>query len=435
MINFNILSATNINGFWLIFALGFMILFGHVMGKLFNKIKMPEVTGFIVSGILINVVMTFVFKKGDLVHALVGEKESPFQVVVVVALSFVSFMIGTQISKYKFKKFSKTFFPVVALQLLFVIGFTTLAFFIIKDIRFALLIGAISAATAPAAIIEITGKYKTKGPLTDVLSSIVALDNIFGIVYFFIVLGFLEQTKTAGFDLLPSFEYLIGAFAAILVGIVSGFILVLFDKVLFTKIKDHDERGHSYLVIMVGMILLTSLGAYLLSESKIFEKYHISPFITTLISGIVFTNFIDQASNEEQSHVMHQFLPPLLTGFFVIAGMELDITKLFSKIGLLAIVYVITHALGKFLGAYIGTRISKDTKPVLKKHLPYAVLTQGGFEIYLAGIAAITLGSDEIKMVVLTSVLIFEFFAPLLLTKALFASNEVKADKIEIKIE
>lgn len=432
-------GVVSIYGFKLIMTLGVMILLGHLMGKAFNKIKMPEVTGYIVTGILLNIIITLFEKHIMKVEnpVIVTNVVGSFQVVVVIALSFVSFMIGTQISKYKVKKFRKTFLPVVTLQLIFVIGFTTFAFMLIEDVRFALLIGAISAATAPAAIIEITGKYKTKGALTDVLSSIVAIDNIVGITYFFIVLGFVQQTS-GSIALLPSIEYLIGAGAAIVIGVVAGFILVLFDKYLFTRISDHDETQHSYLVVMVGMILITALGAYIVSESSLFEKYHVSPFITTLIAGIVFTNFIDQASNEEQSHVMHQFLPPLLTSFFVIAGMELDITKLFHVTGLFALVYVVTHAAGKFLGAYLGTRVNEKVKPKVKKHLPFAVLTQGGFEIYLAGIASKTLASlgiitkVDIFLVVLTSVLIFELFAPLLLTKALFASGEVKASSIEI---
>ncbi|VEU80478.1 cation:proton antiporter [Haploplasma axanthum] len=421
----------NLNGFELMFALGGMILIGHLIGKLFNKIKMPEVTGYIVSGILINLIIRFIFKK----EAIVNELVDSFQVVIVIALSFVSFMIGTQISKYKVRKFSKTVIPVVILQLIFVVSFTTLFFWILNDLKFALLIGAISSATAPAAIVEITGKYKTKGALTDVLSSIVALDNLVGIIYFFTILGFIEQGNTLNVSYLPSFEYLIGAFAAIIIGIVTGFILVLFDKYMFVKIKDNDEKQHSYLVIMVGMILLISLGSYMISNSPLTSIYHVSPFITTLVAGIVFTNFIDQASNEEQSYAMHQFLPPLLTAFFVVAGMELDVTKLFTITGLYALVYVITHATGKFLGAYLGTRIVPSTKKVLKNHLPYAVLTQGGFEIYLAGIAATVLKDNQILLVVLTSVLMFELFAPLLLTRALFNAGEVKALSIPIQME
>lgn len=419
------------NGYGYMFALGIMILLGHLMGKLFNKIKMPEVTGYIFTGIIVNLVMRFIFKNEHQLHEMV----SAYQVVVVIALSFVSFMIGTQISKYRIKKFSKTFLPVVCLQILFVVVFTTLSFWLLKDLKFALLIGAISVATAPAAIIEITGKYKTKGALTDVLSSIVAIDNIVGIIYFFIVLGFVEQMNVGTFSFLSSFEYLLGAIVAILIGVVAGFVLAFFDRVLFVKIKDHDEKQHSYLVVMVGMILLTSIGAYILSNSPIADKYHISPFITTLVAGIIFTNFIDQASNEEQSHCMHQFLPPMLTAFFVVAGMELDITQLFSTTGIFAVVYVLTHTLGKYLGAYYGTRINPKTKPVVKKYLPYAVFTQGGFEIYLAGIAAVVLKDPNITAIILTSVLIFELFAPLLLTRALFNANEVKAVAIDIVLE
>ena len=123
-------GVVSIYGFKLIMALGVMILLGHLMGKVFNKIKMPEVTGYIVTGILLNVIITLFEKHIMKVEnpVIVSNIVSSFQVVVVIALSFVSFMIGTQISKYKVKKFRKTFLPVVTLQLIFVIGFTTFAF-------------------------------------------------------------------------------------------------------------------------------------------------------------------------------------------------------------------------------------------------------------------------------------------------------------------
>lgn len=413
------------DGYVLLLAIGAMIIFGHIVGKLFDKLKLPEVTGFIIAGIVINLFFRFVLNQEQVLH----EAIDAFQMVITIALSFVSFIIGTKLWKPKIKELSKGIFPVLILQLIFVIGFTSLGFLIFKDLKFALLIGAISAATAPAPIIEITGKYSSRGPLTETLTAIVGFDNIFGLVYFFIIAAIVPQIGTQAFSFGPIGYAVLGSLLAALIGAFLGMILALFDKKSFHKYKG-PEKHDSYLILSVGIILLASLGSHVLNDFMP-DAMQISPFIATLIAGVIFTNLTDRDTYEYETVVISEFIPPLITAFFVIAGMELDVLQLFSPIGLFAILYVITHSAGKYLGAYLGTRIKPGTNEVVKDKLPKSVLTQGGFEIALAMLAATMLGSDEIKLIVLSAVLIFEFFAPLFLTKALHEANEVSFISIE----
>lgn len=407
------------DGYVILLALGAMIVLGHFMGKLFDKIKLPEVTGFIVTGILIHLLLRFGLNLENELH----EAIDAFQIVVTIALSFVSFIIGTKLWKPKVKELSKGIFPVLILQLLFVVVFTSLSFLIVEDIQFALLIGAISAATAPAPIIEITNKYASRGSLTETLTAIVGFDNIIGITYFFIIAAIAPQIGTGvAFSFTPVLQAILGSLIAVGIGALAGVVLALFDKNSFNKYKAH-EKHESYLIVSVGIIILAAIGAHVLDR---FLPATIipSPYIATLILGAVFTNLTDRDTYEYETVVIGEFVPPLITAFFVIAGMELDVTQLFSSIGLFAILYVLTHSAGKFLGAYVGTRINKSS-PKLQKHLPYAGLTQGGFEIVLAMVAAQILGKPEIKLIVLTAVLIFEFIAPMLLTKAIHNADEV----------
>lgn len=415
------------DGYVLLLAIGGMIIFGHIVGKLFDRIKLPEVTGFIIAGILINLFFRFVLKQEDALHEAVDS----LQMVITIALSFVSFIIGTKLWKPKVKELSKGIFPVLILQLIFVIGFTSLGFLIFKDLKFALLIGAISAATAPAPIIEITNKYSSRGPLTETLTAIVGFDNIFGLVYFFIIAAIVPQLGTNVFSFTPILHAILGSLIAVGIGIILGIFLTLFDKSAFDKYKGH-EKHDSYLIVSVGIIIIAALGSHVLNR-YIPEAMQVSPFIATLILGIVFTNLTDRDTYEYETVVIGEFIPPLITAFFVIAGMELDVIQLFSPIGLFAILYVITHAGGKYLGAYLGTRVKGGCSDSLKENLPRAVLTQGGFEIALAMLAATMLGSDEIKLIVLTAVLIFEFFAPMFLTKALHDAHEVSYVPIDPK--
>ncbi|HHW79875.1 MAG TPA: hypothetical protein GX742_03610 [Acholeplasmataceae bacterium] len=413
------------DGYILLLAIGAMIIFGHIMGKLFDKIKLPEVTGFIIAGIIINLLFRFVFKQEDALH----EAVDAFQLVITIALSFVSFIIGTKLWKHKVKELSKGIFPVLILQLIFVISFTSLGFLIFKDIKFALLIGAISAATAPAPIIEITNKYSSRGPLTETLTAIVGFDNIIGLIYFFIIAAIVPQIGTQSFEMTPVLHAILGSLIAVGIGLVLGVALALFDKQAFSKYRGH-EKHDSYLIVSVGIIILAAIGSHVLTN-YLPVSMQVSPFITTLILGMVFTNLTDRDTYEYETVVIGEFIPPLITAFFVIAGMELDVLQLFSPIGLYAVIYVITHVGGKYLGAYLGTRINPKCNEQVKNHLPKAVLTQGGFEIALAMLAAEMLGSQEIKLIVLTAVLMFEFFAPLFLTKALHDANEVSFVPIE----
>ena len=153
------------DGYILITSLAVMILLGHAFAKLAEKIKLPEVTGMIIAGIVINLIAR-ALGETHFTHDLV----SNLQVVVTIALGFVSYILGTKFFIPKVKKHYKTILPVLGLQFLFVVGFTTLFFYVFKqDLKTALLIGAISAATAPAPIIEITHKHRAKGSLTNTL--------------------------------------------------------------------------------------------------------------------------------------------------------------------------------------------------------------------------------------------------------------------------
>lgn len=415
------------DGYILITSLAVMILLGHAFAKLAEKIKLPEVTGMIIAGIVINLIAR-ALGETHFTHDLV----SNLQVVVTIALCFVSYILGTKFFIPKVKKHYKTILPVLGLQFLFVVGFTTLFFYVFKqDLKTALLIGAISAATAPAPIIEITHKHHAKGSLTNTLFSIVGLDNILGIGYFFFILFFVKNMDPQ--TSISVIEPFISIFASIGIGLLAGLVLVFFDRKVLCKYCD-DEKYESYLTTLVGTVLLMTVGAQVLGKHII--GIELSPFIATFILGAVNTNSITKEKFIYESNVINGFVPPLTTAFFVIAGLELDITKLPTTIGLFAIVYVVTHAGGKYLGAFIGTRVSKSTKPEVKKYLPTAVLTQGGFEIALASVAQVLVPGSDILLIVLTSVLIFEFFAPLLLTKSLIKSGDgIEFERVVCAVE
>ncbi|HHT98612.1 MAG TPA: hypothetical protein GXZ79_00825 [Acholeplasma sp.] len=190
----------------------------------------------------------------------------------------------------------------------------------------------------------------------------------------------------------------------------------------------------------VAIVLVATLAAPIITNT-ISSNIMISPFISALMLGAIYTNFINKETYAYETSIINNFTPPLITAFFVIAGAELDVTKL-GDFGLYALLYVVAHAGGKFIGAYFGSRLDKNNPDTVKKFLPTACLTQGGFEIFLAasvGTLWFVTGSADaqatlIKNIVLTSVLIFEFFAPMLLVKSLKGAGEAQ-EHVEIECE
>jgi Kef-type K+ transport system membrane component KefB len=413
--------ATAVSGYQALLALALMILVGYGFGKAIEKIKLPEVTGFILAGILMNLLFTNVLPEFGIevhFHGIVVALEP----VITIALGFVSFILGTKFWIPAVKKNIKTIALVVSLQLLIVIAMTTLLFTVFgQPLWFGLIIGGVSAATAGAPIIEISKKYHAKGPLSRIIFPIVGIDNILGISIFLLITVFASSMRNGEALVLASFWRPLGKIGlSLLIGIITGLLLVFLHKRFLCKFFD-DEKFETYLVISVGVIVLTTLIGYV---------FYVSPFIASFVAGAVFTSSLNKESYKYETNVINSFMPPLITAFFVIAGAELSIFDLF-RYGGWAILYVVAHAGGKFLGAWLGTKPDPNLPVAIKKNLPTALLTQGGFEIFLAGSIAVYMTIDEadstmIKAIVLTSVLIFEFFAPLLFRSSLFKAGEAK---------
>lgn len=420
------------NGFEIILTLAVMILLGYIFGKLAERVRLPEVTGYIVAGIVINLVVGKLLSMEDDLNSLIHSLE----VVTMIALGFISFTLGTKLFFPKIKDRLKLVIIVLLIQTVLVVGLTVLLFYLVFPTKLwlALLIAGISATTASAPVIEITRKFETSGPLTNTLMPLIGLDNILGtIVFLLTVVGamFVKDSTLISFD--NFIKPFIGLGFSILLGLFASLLFIFMERKVLSKYLG-DEKYESYLLSTVAVVLITIVGAQVLGAKLGFQ---ISPFIAPLVLGIVFTNSLTKEEYQYETNVVNKFTPPLITAFFVIAGAELDITRIF-EFGGYALLYVTAHTLGKYIGAYFGTRLVKGSEDSVKKYLPTSTLTQGGFEIFFAlGLASLPfIMSDPsavadmllVKSIVLTAVLIIELFAPLLLTKSLHKAGEVNLE-------
>lgn len=396
----------NLDGAYItLFYLALMIITGLLFGKIAERLNLPEVTGYIVAGMLLSGV-------GLITH----EQVLKLDVVTNIALGFITFQLGTLLWWPKVKARLKEVMLVLGLEILFVMGFTFGIFMLFNQpIWRALIIAAISVATAAAPVIEITKKHRSKGAVTDTLYSVVGFDNVVGVIIFLFTLVIAVNLKNdSAITFNEILEPLKNIGIAMLLGVMLSLVMIYAQHHLFTKFQRHAKH-EMYLVFTVSFVLSATVGSILLGAPYV---------ITTFVLGFIFTNSIDKETYKFQTLTVDEFIPPLFIAFFVIAGAELSISML-VQYGLYAVLYAIGHAGGKLLAGFVGTRITKS-QTVVKRYLPTSILTQGGIEIGLATIAVIALDDPKIKSVILTAVLIFEFFAPLLMRRSLNFAGELR---------
>ncbi len=367
---FNTVSTTHVN---MVLFLGIVLFGGALGGRLFQKIKIPQVVGYIVIGVILGQ-SGLKFIGPDMVT-----KMAP---VSTVALSLIGFSIGGELKISVLKQRGKQFAYILvfeAITAFIVVGLLVYAAVLIitKDqgtaISLGLLLGAISSATAPAATTDVLWENRTKGPLTTTVLGIVAMDDAVALLLFAfatsIAAGFLDVA--AGADISVASQLLsivIEIVMSIGVGAAVGYLL---SKLIRGFIN--EER-----------ILAFSLGAIMLL-SGLCVALDIDMILAAMSMGFFMTNFAPRKSRETFA-LVQKFSPPIYVLFFVLVGAKLNIWSITPVVAVLAGVFLIGRTGGKFIGAKTGAFISKAPKTVYK-YLPFCLLSQAGVAIGLSIVA------------------------------------------------
>jgi len=401
--------------------LGVIILAGLIMGRIAEFFKIPAVTGYLVAGLII----------GPITHFVSLEQLESFSIISDIALGFIAFQVGNELWFGKLKNSGAKIVIITIVQAVLTTGFVILAASFFVDLSVALVLGAIAAATAPAPIMMIIKKYRTKGELTDTILPVVGLDDAVGVVLFGILLSIsvsMMGTSSEGLSLIemiwePTKEILISIGLGLGIGAGSGLAI--------RRISNNNDRQEKNLNVIVISILLTTGAALFLGAS---------PILTPMIAGTVVTNLINKECYVLEEETIRFFIPPLMIAFFTIAGAQLQFDVIVAA-GAVGAVYIIARAIGKFGGSYIGCCIAK-TGGTVKKYLGVSLLPQSGVAIGLS-IAAYTElsvvdagNASLIKNVILASVLFFALTGPVLVKIALWRAGEItvsdKASKKEV---
>jgi Kef-type K+ transport system membrane component KefB len=388
---------------------GILIATGLLFGKIAKALRLPNVTGYLVGGLLVGPSILGILNMEGL-HSL--------DVVSSVALGFIAFSIGNEMKISYFKRAGTRPIIIAVMEALMAVLFVLVAvllFFLIQgqltlvNIRFALVLSAIAAATAPAATIMVVRQYKAKGPLTETLLSVVAIDDSVAIVLFGLLVAIsnaLGNTTDASIlmQLLKPFYEII---VSLLLGGISGILLVLGCR-WFTG------RGNRTSLVIALLFLL-------LFVVDIVEG---SPLLSAMAMGFVFVNLSRHV--DEVNNLTYAITPPIFILFFVLSGAELNLGILL-QVGLIGLVYVLFRVAGKIFGAWWGSKITK-ADPVISKYLGFTLIPQAGVAIGLSLIATQVLSPEmgsSIRVIILSATLLYELFGPVVTKIALTKAGEI----------
>lgn len=397
-------------------ALGILFILGYFGGRLANRLRFPRVSGYIIAGILLSPSVS-----GIIPPVLIKEK---FHVINEIALAVIAYSVGGSLKFSKLRLLGKSiciinlsealgsfFLTFVLLAILspYVLGLDkSLGSFAEAYLPLALIIAAVSAATAPAAILAIVHEYKAKGPLTTTLLGVVALDDAVAIILFASVGTIVRTVSAAGgfsFSRLAA-EPAIIIFGSVLLGTVIGLLL--------SGLAPWIKRKESTLVVILGAIFLCS---------GIAGHLQLSALLANMMVGFLIVN-IARHSDRLFLAVEH-IEEPVFALFFTLAGAHFDLA-VFKFVGVLAFLIVAGRFSGKLIGTRLGAELS-HAPDVVKKYLGYGLLPTAGVSLGLIFMAQRLLRPELFEIAVnsvLGAVIISELVAPPLVKFALKQAGE-----------
>ncbi len=405
---------------------------GFIFGKLAELIKIPAITGYIVSGVLIGPSVFGILTDTNIVA---------LDVITNFVLGIIAYQIGTELWLPKVKKSGKSIIIITAIQAL---GTALLVFGAVylldpeHRLWLALTLSAIATATAPAPIMVLVKSLRAKGPVTDTVIPVVGIDDIFGVIIFGLFTSIARATIGGGALTLETalLEPLIEVFFSLLIGGLFGLFLGLISKFFVVKLPKR-ERYITYLVFALSSVLTTVYIAHHGFAIGSFEVHGLSMILTPMMVGMVFTNMIKKEPFEIQGAALSNFSGPLIIIFFTLAGAQLKLDVLISA-GFIAILYIVFRSIGKIGGSYIGAVAAKSPK-VVRNWTGPCILSQGGVEIgMLVAVSSIFQGYAEeallIKTVVLAGILFFEIVGPIVFKMSIEKIGEAHVHHVDAHI-
>ncbi len=392
----------------IIISVAFMLLFGFAMTRITKLLKLPNVTAYILAGILI----------GPYCLGLVPQRIiDGMDFLSDIALAFIAFSTGEffRFSTLKKSGAKVTVITVFEALLASVVVFIVTFFVLRLDLAFSIVLAALASATAPASTVMTIRQTGAKGDFVDTLLQVVALDDIVGLVAYSIAISVAVSSKTGAgafhvWDIVKPLLINVGVFA---LGGAFGFLM----KLMMPKKRSTDNR----LIISIALLF---------SFCSICTLLDISPLLGCMSMGTVYINITDDDKLFKQ---LNYFSPPLLLLFFVRSGLNFKLDVLVNSSGsvgttpliIIGVLYFFFRIVGKYAGAFLGCLAVGKPKET-RNYLGLALIPQAGVAIGLAALGARTLGGDDgiaLNTIILASSVLYELIGPACAKLALYLSR------------
>lgn len=427
----------------MLLKLALVLAVGFVGALIARKLKLPNVSGYLVLGLLLGPSLGLIFK--DFKGVITVEDNAALKFISELALAFIAFSIGSEFALKNIKKLGKEIFTLTTFEVVGAVLVVFLALFFLpkpdviqtgyhpfakENIAFGMILASMSVATAPAATIMVIRQYRAYGPVTKTILPVTALDDIFGIVVFgfFIAIAkiLVPQGATNVPLLLMFLSPFIEVFGSVLIGALLGLILSkLANK--FDRLRD-DMQVLALLTVFMTVSLTNIVNHYLHDYGIGFSQLLINIAVGSMVANV--------AKKPERSYgALNDMTTPFYIIFFTLAGASLDLSLLGADrlILIITLVYILARGGGKILGIYVGARIAKSS-PTIRKYLGIALLPQGGVSIGLLVIVAVQMKTfyPIIATIIMLSILVYETFGPIFAKFSLQKAGELYGqDKLE----
>ena len=413
----------------ILLSLSIALLAGLLLSRVVKRFHLPAVTAYLIAGIIIGpFLLGSINITGDISLGINHTQIAGFGIISEVALGFIAFSMGNEFRLAQLKKIGKQATVLGILQALITTVIVDAALVIVAlvilpdkiSLPVAIVLGAVATATAPAATLMVVRQYKAKGPLTDILLPVVALDDAVGLMVFAISFGIAKALSMGSVDVVSIIlEPLIEVALSLILGFVMGMLFTLCERFFHSRSK---RMAVSVTFVMMTVAISTlhfEIGGVGVSFSSL---------LSCMMLGSVFCNACD--FSEELMDRADRWTAPILILFFVISGAELDLS-IFKNgfVVLIGVIYIIFRSIGKYFGARSSAKMM-GCEPNIVKYLGITLLPQAGVALGMANEAVKQLGADGemVRNITLFAVLVYEIVGPYLTKQALVHAGDIKPE-------
>ncbi len=396
----------------IIVSIALMLICGFAVTRITKRLRLPNVTAYIVAGILIGPYCLNLVPKGVV---------TGMDFIADIALAFIAFSTG---EFFKFDTLKKSGAKVVVITvfeavLASVLVFIVTYFMLGLELNFSIVLAALASATAPASTVMTIRQTHARGDFVDTLLQVVALDDVVGLVAYSIAISVALASATGAFHAGSVLKPLAVNVLVFLLGGLFG---------VFLKLLLHKRSTDNRLIVSVALLF---------AFCGICAMLGVSPLLGCMSMGMIYINL---TGDERLFQQLNYFNPPILLLFFVRSGLNFDLGALVNtseSIGttpllVVGVLYFLVRIIGKYAGAFFGCLVTKKDKKV-RNFLGLALIPQAGVAIGLAATGARTLGGEPgkaLETIILASSVLYELIGPACAKLSLYLSGSY-SNKLE----